>query len=72
MKRLRAFGLEYGINEEFPHIPVATRAFSQRLGELRIPHHLDIYEGTHRNRVPERLETVILPFLASTLDDPEG
>jgi S-formylglutathione hydrolase FrmB len=72
LTQLRALGLEYGINEQYPHIPVATRAFSQRLGELRIPHNLDIYVGDHRDRVPERLESVILPFLAATLDGPEG
>ena len=72
LKQLRGLGLEYGINEEFPHIPAASRAFSQGLSELRIPHRFDVYVGNHRNRVPERLESVILPFLASTLDQPEG
>ncbi len=69
---LRAFGVEYGVDDQFAHIPVATRAFSQRLADLRIPHRLDVYAGDHRRKVPERMETVVLPFIGAALDRPEG
>ena len=69
---LRALGLDYGVNDQFAHIPSATRAFSQRLGELRIPHRLDVYTGDHRVEVPDRMETVVLPYIGAALDRPEG
>lgn len=68
---LRALGLDYGIDDQFPHIPIATTEFSQRLAELRIPHRFDVYDGDHRQRVAERLESVVLPYLAAALDPPE-
>lgn len=72
LMRLRAFGIEYGVNDQFAHIPAATRAFSERLLELRVPHRLDVYDGDHRVKVPERMETTILPFIGAALDRPEG
>ena len=68
---LRAFGIEYGVNDQFAHIPLATRAFSERLAELRIPHRLDVYDGDHRVKVPDRMDTVVLPFIGAALDRPE-
>ena len=70
LRRLRALVLDYGIDDQFAHIPVATRALSQRLAELRIPHRLDVYDGDHREHISQRLETLVLPFLATHLDGP--
>lgn len=64
---LRGLGLEYGITDQFPHIPTGSRRFSQRLAELRIPHLFEVYEGDHREKVRERMEQAILPFLARRL-----
>jgi S-formylglutathione hydrolase FrmB len=68
---LRAFGIDYGVNDQYAHIPVATREFSLRLAELRIPHRLDVYDGDHRERVAERMETTVLPFIGAALDPPQ-
>jgi len=71
LKKLRAFGIEYGVSDQFMHIPVATAKFSNRLTEYRIPHRLDVYQGDHRIHVPDRMSAIILPFIAGVLDPPE-
>jgi enterochelin esterase-like enzyme len=68
---LRAFGMDYGVDDQYAHIPTATRQFSLRLSELRIPHRLEVYDGDHREHVAERLESIVLPFIASALDAPQ-
>jgi S-formylglutathione hydrolase len=67
---LRVLGMDYGVNDQFTHIPTATRMFSDGLAQARIPHRLDVYDGDHRQRVAERLEAVVLPFVAGALDPP--
>lgn len=67
LRGLRGLGLGVGLSDQFLHIPVSTMKFSQRLGEERIPHILDVYDGDHRQRVPERLEKVILPWIGERL-----
>ncbi|HUG38268.1 MAG TPA: hypothetical protein VML54_15025, partial [Candidatus Limnocylindrales bacterium] len=69
---LRALALDYGTGDQFLHIPAATLAFSQRLGELRVPHRLDVYDGDHREHVAERLETVVLPWVGRHLGGEGG
>ena len=71
LRGLRALGMDYGIGDQFAHIPTATRAFSERLAELRIPHRFDVYDGDHRQQVAARLETVVLPYVTGALDPPE-
>ena len=66
---LRALAIDYGTGEQFLHIPAASLAFSQRLGELRVPHLLDVYEGDHRDRIGERLESFVLPWVGRALAD---
>jgi hypothetical protein len=68
---LRAFGFDYGIGDQYAHIPTATRLFSSRLAEARIPHRFEIYDGDHRTRVGARLEGVVLPYVANALDAPQ-
>lgn len=64
---LRALAMDYGTGDQFLHIPVATRQLSQRLAELRVPHRLDVYDGDHRDRVIERFERVVLPWVGAAL-----
>jgi hypothetical protein len=63
--------MDYGVDDQYAHIPTATRQFSLRLSELRIPHRLEVYDGDHREHVAERLESIVLPFIASALDAPQ-
>lgn len=65
--RLRGLAIDYGTSDQFAHIITATPAFSRELARLRIPHRLDVYAGDHREKIPERLRTHVLPFFAGTL-----
>lgn len=71
LTRLRALALDYGIGDQFLHIPEASRELSHRLAELRVPHRFEVYDGDHRKQLPERLESVVLPYVAAALDRPE-
>lgn len=68
---LRGLALDYGIGDQFPHIPPTSREFSNRLAELRIPHRFEVYDGGHRDQIPARLEAIVLPYVANLLDRPE-
>ncbi len=70
LRDLRGLALGVGLGDQFLHIPAGTLALSQRLGEERIPHRLDVYDGDHRQQVSERLETVILPWVGRRLETP--
>ncbi len=64
---IKALGMDYGIGDQFAHIPTGTRLFSQRLSELRIPHTLEVYDGDHRQQLARRLETAVLPWVGRYL-----
>jgi S-formylglutathione hydrolase FrmB len=64
---LRGIYLDYGVQEEFSHIPAGTLALSRELSEHGIPHTFEVYQGDHNGRVPERLETHVLPFFSRLL-----
>ncbi len=66
---LNGLAMDYGIGDQFAHIPVGTRLFSERLAELRIPHTLEVYRGDHRQEIARRLEKVILPWVARLLGE---
>jgi pimeloyl-ACP methyl ester carboxylesterase len=65
--RLKLLVLEYGIGDQFAHIPVATASFSAVLSELRVPHRLDVHSGDHRNRMAERLASHVWPAVSGAL-----
>jgi enterochelin esterase-like enzyme len=62
--RLRGIAMDYGTSDQFAHIITTTPQFSRELARLRIPHRLDVYDGDHRQKIPERLKTHVLPFFA--------
>jgi S-formylglutathione hydrolase FrmB len=66
---LRGIFLDYGQNEKFPHVRIATPLFSKALAERGIPHTFEIYAGgDHRNKIKERLETRVFRFFSERLD----
>lgn len=67
LRQMKGLVMDYGLSDQFPHIPPATAAFSQALLDARVPHTLDVYEGDHRQAVNERLESKVFPFFAATL-----
>ncbi|MBP7146550.1 MAG: esterase [Acidobacteria bacterium] len=64
---LRGLAIDYGTRDQFAHIPEGARSFSRELAIHGIPHHLELYDGDHRDRVRERLGTRVLPFFAAVL-----
>lgn len=67
LRSLAGLGLDAGLGDQFLHIPRGTLALSEELGDERIPHRLDVYDGDHRKLVAERLEQVILPWVGERL-----
>jgi len=64
LRSLHGLALDVGLGDQFLHIPTGTLEFSQRLGDERIPHLLDIYAGDHRQFIGERLEAIVIPWVA--------
>ena len=67
LRSLTALALEYGIDDQFAHIPPATTAFVQELAAARVSHRLEVFNGDHRNRFRERMGSRVLPFVAEHL-----
>jgi hypothetical protein len=63
--------MDYGFDDQFPHIPPATRMFSDSLAAYGVPHRLDAYLGDHRNRIAARLGGIVLPFFGAVLQNGE-
>ena len=54
--------IEYGLQDEFPHIPAGARALSVALASRAVPHTLEAFTGMHMNLLQERLRTHVLPY----------
>jgi hypothetical protein len=68
LARLRGLAFDVGSRDEFPHIPLSCRAFARSLQRNRVAHTFEEYDGGHSDRVPERIETKMLPFFSRVLD----
>lgn len=60
-------GFDAGESDGLTDIPVNARTLDQELTRLGIAHTFEIYEGTHGNRIRERLEKVVFPFFSASL-----
>jgi S-formylglutathione hydrolase FrmB len=67
LQRLRAIALDVGDQDDFAHIPLGMGLLDHALTEYKIPHIYEVYSGTHTSRIPERLETSVLPFFSKNL-----
>jgi hypothetical protein len=67
LRSLRGLAFDTAFDDEFGHIPAATKAFSDSLEALEIPHVYEVYAGDHRNRMRERMATKILPWIDARL-----
>jgi S-formylglutathione hydrolase FrmB len=70
LRSLKGLRFDSGRFDEFSHIIVTNRVFSDRLTGLSVPHIFEEYNGDHRNRLwgPEgRLAGVILPWISRML-----
>ena len=70
LKKLKALKLDWGRNEDFPHIPLTCQIFSQKLENLGINHYAEEYIGTHVNKLwtdDGRALNDMLPFFNTYL-----
>ena len=65
--RLHAIYIDYGAEDEFSHIPLGARQVSAELARAGIPNTLEVYEGTHGDRVRQRVEQRLLPWMSQQL-----
>jgi S-formylglutathione hydrolase len=66
--KLRGIFIDYGEKEEFSHIRITSRLFSNALAEHNVPHMFEVYEGgNHGNKIRERVETRLLQFFSDKL-----
>jgi hypothetical protein len=66
--QLRGICLDYGYQDEFSHIPIAVRLFSEELAQLQVPHSVVSFRGDHTERTRERFETAVVPFFSRVLE----
>ena len=65
--QLRGLFIDYGLEDDFTHIPVTARLFSEKLDRLGVPHIVASYRGDHSDHIRERLESSALPFFSRVL-----
>ena len=71
LKSLKAIKIDWGRNEEFPHIPATALQFSKKLEAYRIKHFAEEYIGDHTNMLggfEGRIYTELLPFFDTYLE----
>jgi S-formylglutathione hydrolase len=67
--KLRGIAIDVGEMDQLSHIRIGTREFSEALSSHGIPHSYEIYkDGTHSNKIRERFEKYVIPFMARTLE----
>ena len=76
LKSLNALKIDWGRNDEFPHIPVTCLQFSKKLEAYGVSHMAEEYNGTHGDRISGmegRIYTELIPFFNAFLKfEPES
>jgi hypothetical protein len=70
LKSLRALKMDWGRNEDFPHIPITAMQFSKILETYKVKHFAEEYIGDHQNMLDGfegRIYTELLPFFNTYL-----
>lgn len=68
LRSMTGIALDYGLDDQFAHIPETTQSMSEVLAGLRVAHDLFVYRGDHRKEVSRRLEEVVFPWVARHLE----
>jgi len=66
LKRLRAIAIDVGDKDGLAD---SNKELSRMLTEYGIEHSFETYDGDHTNRIAARVETKVLPFFSSHLQD---
>lgn len=67
VRQLHAIAFDAGIHDEFQSIPISLVALDKDLNRYGIAHTYESYEGTHGNKIPERMERKVFPFFSKNL-----
>jgi len=65
--RLNAIGIDVGSRDEYNWMIEGSEYLSNILTTNNIPHQFEIYEGTHNDRILERINNIVLPFFSDNL-----
>ena len=65
--QLKAIFIEYGAQENFPHIIIGAQELSRRLSQGGISNTLEVFQGDHVNHVVERIREHMLPWMSQQL-----
>ena len=60
--RLKGIAMDYGAQDNFSHISLGVQEISERLSRAGISHTLEVYQGDHGSRIPERISEHLLPW----------
>lgn len=66
LRRLK-IAFDAGTRDGFPDIPARARDLDSVLTAIGVPHRFEEYDGTHGDRIRERMEKRVLPFFSRTL-----
>jgi S-formylglutathione hydrolase FrmB len=67
MLRMNGLVVDYGRRDEYAWIPKGCAYFGAQLTAAGIPHELRSYDGGHENRLGDRIDKYMLPFLSDRL-----
>ena len=69
---LRGLVIDTGEQDDFPHIPLGARLYSEALTAAGVRHRFETYPGDHLSRIGERLEREVLPYFGRLLATSPG
>jgi esterase/lipase superfamily enzyme len=77
LRRYRAIAFDIGdkdvvVAEGEDVMLQASRNMDQILRDYGIEHTFEVYDGDHSNRIPERVETKVIPFFSANLEFQEN
>ncbi len=67
LARLRGIAFDAGREDPHREVPAVIPLLDSLLIARGVPHLAELYTGDHRNRIPERLLTRVLPFMDDVL-----
>ncbi|MEV0388010.1 alpha/beta hydrolase-fold protein [Nonomuraea sp. NPDC050643] len=69
---LRRQDIAFDVGDQDTNIAANLTEFDRILSDYGVPHTFEIYRGNHTNRIPERIETKVLPFFSEHLSRAAG
>lgn len=67
LRTLRGLAFDAGRADGFRDIPVMVPRLDTLLMRKGVPHHAELYDGDHSNRIGTRMPTIVLPFFEKAL-----